>query len=746
MKCDLVISMVNEGENIGSIVVESTSSTKTIEGLEKKLGIDTPAERVLEASLFVDWEILTGAIIAEHDRPHLVFGESAWGGWLNAKKYLKDNFTGEMSVDLIGATAEALDAFEGEGHSGMRSVPVIGGNYDQVGHTQRYLHPHQTAVLEDNPLIRATYTDSPAERVIVYPAAGDIRVEQGLSDEARQIYEKSGKSTEGLVRALLVDVCNWYNLESKKVGVDPVRLASDLQKKIVSVHPRLDRNGRLSRVIMNAVLEHYGQEPYMLFEPDSDLTRDGDGWELQVRSGGERYARAKQYLASRGGEVVDLAIMLGGEDNSVDRLRTIHRYVEQYLTRKCPTFSGDVVSHRDVRQWRGNLLGSEGMLRLFTGGEWEYVIATRDFPFLANGQIDLSRYSETTRDVITAEMKGCDLVPVSMMDAVDRGETAEPFLDTTEVYRGAVLEKGKVVTDEDLCRMFFESNGLTADYASLGKAGVKPGSLDVVPGKILAESMDLYNKAITVSLFRKERKLLGLRLAVDFYRRQIGDSRMATVRAAMKAILRANVSGGEIMTMVHDHVVTTDQNSPFASATCDPRIGYAYANGYLNDGGSNGAYGFIDDDERKHRTGLLMKLRLPKTGSVPASYAQMEVLLPGGVMPGAITQIDVFEGLDEKPLRRPAEETDLVDIKVAAQDNEDAQNLLKDIEYRGYPRPMREPVLVARRIDVGDNVLIQIIDKRHGGEQARFYRRANDTFEIVQSSEASALLRPNRQN
>jgi len=60
-----------------------------------------------------------------------------------------------------------------------------------------------------------------------------------------------------LIEGLLQDVCDWYNMQSPHFINIPA-LASQLQKKIVSIHPFDDKNGGLSRVILTWVLENNG--------------------------------------------------------------------------------------------------------------------------------------------------------------------------------------------------------------------------------------------------------------------------------------------------------------------------------------------------------------------------------------------------------------------------------------------------------------------------------------------------------
>ncbi len=58
------------------------------------------------------------------------------------------------------------------------------------------------------------------------------------------------------IRALLEDFFSWYNKNKKKIH--PVELAALAHLKFVTIHPFIDGNGRLSRLIMNFVLDRLG--------------------------------------------------------------------------------------------------------------------------------------------------------------------------------------------------------------------------------------------------------------------------------------------------------------------------------------------------------------------------------------------------------------------------------------------------------------------------------------------------------
>jgi Fic family protein len=58
------------------------------------------------------------------------------------------------------------------------------------------------------------------------------------------------------LQALLTDFFEWYNLSKRKIN--PVELAALVHLKFVTIHPFTDGNGRISRLMMNFVLQKHG--------------------------------------------------------------------------------------------------------------------------------------------------------------------------------------------------------------------------------------------------------------------------------------------------------------------------------------------------------------------------------------------------------------------------------------------------------------------------------------------------------
>ncbi|HVK60857.1 MAG TPA: Fic family protein [Bdellovibrionales bacterium] len=87
----------------------------------------------------------------------------------------------------------------------------------------------------------------------------------------------------GNVENKLVELIAWYKANEGKL--DPIRLAVEFQRAFVSIHPFVDGNGRVSRLLMDRILLEYGLPPALLLKHDMDLTAPLDAYEAAVRFG-----------------------------------------------------------------------------------------------------------------------------------------------------------------------------------------------------------------------------------------------------------------------------------------------------------------------------------------------------------------------------------------------------------------------------------------------------------------------------
>jgi len=86
------------------------------------------------------------------------------------------------------------------------------------------------------------------------------------------------------IREKLDVLYDWYH--QAKHELHPIDLAADFQKKLVSIHPFIDGNGRTSRLFMSRILKEYGYPPPIFDElRGQELEMSDEFWREQVRQG-----------------------------------------------------------------------------------------------------------------------------------------------------------------------------------------------------------------------------------------------------------------------------------------------------------------------------------------------------------------------------------------------------------------------------------------------------------------------------
>lgn len=117
------------------------------------------------------------------------------------------------------------------------------------------------------------------------------------------------------VQAQLDDFFRWY--KSAQGTMNPVALAAEAQRRFVSIHPFMDGNGRVSRLVMDHALESADLPPALLRDPNIDYMVSDAAWADEVRLGVmETYQTAVRYadgfnVAVRSGDLAEMAIRWG---------------------------------------------------------------------------------------------------------------------------------------------------------------------------------------------------------------------------------------------------------------------------------------------------------------------------------------------------------------------------------------------------------------------------------------------------
>lgn len=229
-----------------------------------ELGLDTPGKRALESSLFIDEPVHQVALLSGHPRPELVFGEGAWAGYLNARAFARQYGDQELIVQFVTELHRRMS---------QTTNPRIGGVLvpsHRIGLSERPFTDRELAAIAANPYLE-------------HMPQGTVPLRPGYSAIE---YRTPPEIIEGELQAL----SQWYNRTSKLPGVDPYRLAAELQQRYVSIHPWYDYNGRSSRILMNWSLENHGLPPSAPSDFDKDILSPIEEWTDMVRAGSDSFA------------------------------------------------------------------------------------------------------------------------------------------------------------------------------------------------------------------------------------------------------------------------------------------------------------------------------------------------------------------------------------------------------------------------------------------------------------------------
>jgi prophage maintenance system killer protein len=167
------------------------------------------------------------------------------------------------------AAAGHLNAQAGQPRGPNQNVIGAGGvGVEGVFST---LSLEQLAILETNPHIKLAWRGV---------SDGALTAEQAAARyETAVIAYPDGAAVQGKLDVFFT----WYNDAAKKMN--PTELAAAAQRELVSIHPFLDGNGRVSRLVMDHALQSKGLPPALLHEPGLDYMVSEAAWSAEVRRG-----------------------------------------------------------------------------------------------------------------------------------------------------------------------------------------------------------------------------------------------------------------------------------------------------------------------------------------------------------------------------------------------------------------------------------------------------------------------------
>lgn len=234
--------------------------------------------------------------------------ERAFDNYIQAQGYLKSAEKQELSMDMILKTHELATQDSGA----IRKISVVSGGNP--------MSESEIRMINDNPYVsynHESHNQPGMQTRLMYPTAKRLKNEaiRRLAAEDRELVKEvlsttgstDPKLTFKVVKALLNERIKWFLSKRSRIGPlnNPhakdqyIALVAEFQRDFVSIHPFEDGNGRVSRLIMNFLLEREGIPPARLFEPENDLAVPMSEWIDQVRLGVVATKRLYQDLAQR---------------------------------------------------------------------------------------------------------------------------------------------------------------------------------------------------------------------------------------------------------------------------------------------------------------------------------------------------------------------------------------------------------------------------------------------------------------
>lgn len=635
-----------------------------IQRLEREVGIETEEDRLMEASLFIDKKFADVALITGQDvAVERIFGNAAWADYLSARAYIKEHGGSELTTDFMQELHRRLSQRTNPTVAGTYRERMTGGDYKNVGFPTTMTKEEQE-IIESNPYLKTQVTgyDNSNIRQIIYPnnAGGDIG-RYNLSEKAQQLYAEKGQTDTALVEALMGDLCDWYN-EARKTE-DPYQLAASLQRRIVSIHPFKDANGRLSRLLMNWSLEGNGIAPSVLEEPNDDIFCSEGEWMGQVWHGSRNYENIqKRRLAMEQAGIKDVVELMG-----LDEERTFYNYVFKTV-QKAPQFpQGKILSHKELEAYKKNL-GEE--MKRFKG---EF---TADSVIL-DPERHMTAYLTDTdpqKNAKTIHQGGLigETYINSVRDSTPRSTNyvRDNFFQETDLYRGGMTSEA--ISDDVLCRMFQEYVGIGTSYRGLNNVAISPDSMRKVSNEAVVDTLVDYNTIVSQSYLAKHH--FPRILASDMAMWKPAIHEIAGGKNPF-VVLKDFARGAYFGNIAHNHKFgLAIENSPFVSASTAVDAAAAFSNERLSKESSpryavrltmklpqeGAVMGFrtntvrLRNDADKKRTSPLLSYSVEQS-DIPAIINQRlfgaawnEIYVPGGVDPRSITQIIAFEKVKEE--------------------------------------------------------------------------------------------------
>jgi len=553
---------------------ESSSSK-----LEKKLGLETPTQRALEASLFIDKKFLDVAVITGNTQaPEKLFGKDAWEGYLSARKFLRQYGNGDLNIDFIRSVHQKLMQTTNSDLAGrIRDTAVRAGNYNDPQKPVAYTEG-EVKNIKANPYLKF----QPAEKegnigFIYYP------------------FSEDGDGTEEYINKLLQETCDWYNEEKNKEGISSYKLAAQLQRRLISIHHFFDGNGAASRLIMNWSLENNGGVPSALDDPSNDILTSEENWIIAVESGSKKYkeAQERQKVLEKAG-ITDIAYVLG-----VSPEKAFYDYIYKHIKGSPRLFSSNgMQDHQEFQKFFSDFIDE---LRKF------------------------QQFLQPTTTIGDKTITQGGLISSAFIKLTQPGTTANPdltnsFFSDVKIYRGGSLDI-EDINDPTILDLMTSFTAVGTGYRALEKSYLPAVSSQKVSSAQIEESMDYYNKLVGKLYFKKRHP------QENPYEAVVGD---------LEDTIRAHTSGGKYA-WVSPFVSTSfsyQQSRMWASGTLS-KNGYGVLfSGSVPKEGAVLSFGQKNGANKSDIQAIDASMSFP---------TERECLIAGGINPNSVDEIRIVK-------------------------------------------------------------------------------------------------------
>jgi len=661
--------------------------------LERELGIETEGQRLREAMIAIDSDLVELAVIKKMDF-RLLFGKKFWCSWLSGKSFLSQNKDLVLTEELISNLAEALQVdAHGLSDKIFRSQQIRTSDYscDKGGIP---LDKDQRAMIQRERFMQVRKAKSFSTLYHIYYPAVENEID-----------------TLQLIKSLLKELCNWFNeqivilkekLQKEDSYKEKRKLVADFaaifERRLILIHPLEDKNGRLVRLLMNWVIENLGFESASINNHDSDLLQCENTWPLCVLDG------IKQT------EKISKALIIDSERQPIDALgmRNYQIWDQVYYSRihRFPDFSSSSFFSRQA--WFKYYRELRTAYHSWSGHRAVYVKPLKhDYIYTQVKTSDNHSIWVTDPERIKGQstiysLPACSFVNPEMIQAVRQGVSSGEFRrsrDMTEhqVYRGAMLPPGVDLSDENILRIFSDYVGITSSYWVLEQSQVAAMSLSSVSRETVAQTMERYNDLLFFDIWQpSSMEVMKLIVKGEYGKLGCHISLQKIMDKLYDSLLRYRFSDRTMHEDTSKHINWNQgHGSVFVSCSGDCRSAYAYSQGKLGDRYvRRREVSIVRNPEKK--TGVLIQSQLPKGYKVTGNTDQ-EILLPGGIPPQTINRVDFFaSGHPVQYVLSRKQRKELATYQLGA---------------RGFPRPMEDPILTAERVFEHDGEYILISDK-----------------------------------